>query len=233
MYHFGMSMHSAYQFVKEKRPAISPNLNFMGQLVEFEKELSTTYSQREILDINQFLPTLDQERLSKEVQGTTSSGSSAESTPEASKATGPCPFVLKLPAPRHKKGKNKKLSPAVQGAQTFGDCGSTKEPAGTDAAVAGGETAIASRKEMVQAEMVTSRINHESPMQGSVESEGSARSNEIDVPTLEMNRQLRVTDSAKRSPVLRQLENEHIVATAVQSFEKLSSSDSSVKLSPD
>jgi len=233
MYHFGMSMHAAYQFVKEKRPAISPNLNFMGQLVEFEKELSTTYSQREILDINQFLPTPEQERLSKEVQGTTSSGSSAESTPEASKATGPSPFVLKLPAPRHKKGKNKKLSPAVQGAQILGECGSTKELAGTDAAVAGGITANATRKEKVQAEMLT---NHVSPTQGSpfrLQSERSTRCNQIDVPTLEMDRQLKVSEAAKRSPVLRQLESEQIVKAAVQSFEKLSTSDSSVKLSPD
>ena len=32
-----MSMKAAYDFVKEKRPCIGPNLHFMGQLLEMEK----------------------------------------------------------------------------------------------------------------------------------------------------------------------------------------------------
>lgn len=32
-------LSKAYEFVKEKRPCISPNLHFMGQLLEFEKQL--------------------------------------------------------------------------------------------------------------------------------------------------------------------------------------------------
>ena len=45
-----------------------------------------------------------------------SSGSSAENTPEASKAPGTpgfVPFVLKLPAPKFKRGKNKKSPQAI------------------------------------------------------------------------------------------------------------------------
>lgn len=31
-----LSLTEAYQFVKEKRPCIAPNLNFMGQLLQLE-----------------------------------------------------------------------------------------------------------------------------------------------------------------------------------------------------
>ncbi|XP_021390781.1 dual specificity protein phosphatase 16 [Lonchura striata] len=34
-----MSLDEAYRFVKEKRPTISPNFNFLGQLLDFEKKL--------------------------------------------------------------------------------------------------------------------------------------------------------------------------------------------------
>ena len=66
MAHFGMSMQDAYQFVKDKRPAISPNLNFMGQLVEFEKELQE-HPPSIKLDINEYLSSEEQKALSQKL----------------------------------------------------------------------------------------------------------------------------------------------------------------------
>ncbi|GCB84806.1 hypothetical protein scyTo_0025477, partial [Scyliorhinus torazame] len=40
MKHTLMTMSDAYKYVKGKRPVISPNLNFMGQLLEFEMDLN-------------------------------------------------------------------------------------------------------------------------------------------------------------------------------------------------
>ncbi|CAI4229622.1 unnamed protein product [Auanema sp. JU1783] len=42
MKHKRMSSDEAYRFVKERRPTISPNFNFMGQLLEYEQQLVKT-----------------------------------------------------------------------------------------------------------------------------------------------------------------------------------------------
>ncbi len=34
-----MTMTDAYKYVRSRRPIVSPNLNFMGQLLEFERDL--------------------------------------------------------------------------------------------------------------------------------------------------------------------------------------------------
>ncbi|XP_075047296.1 dual specificity protein phosphatase 8-like [Mixophyes fleayi] len=38
----GLSLDDAYRFVKEKRPTISPNFNFLGQLLEYEMSLASS-----------------------------------------------------------------------------------------------------------------------------------------------------------------------------------------------
>ncbi|XP_041111228.1 dual specificity protein phosphatase 16 [Polyodon spathula] len=40
-----MSLDEAYRFVKEKRPTISPNFNFLGQLLDFEKKIKNQTGQ--------------------------------------------------------------------------------------------------------------------------------------------------------------------------------------------
>lgn len=46
MKHTWMTMTDAYKYVKARRPIISPNLNFMGQLLEFEEDLNNGITPR-------------------------------------------------------------------------------------------------------------------------------------------------------------------------------------------
>lgn len=63
---FNLSMQDAYQYVKDKRPAISPNLNFMGQLVEFEHHCQEN-GPKDKRNINSFTPTQQQKDMSKKL----------------------------------------------------------------------------------------------------------------------------------------------------------------------
>ncbi|XP_023649965.1 uncharacterized protein [Paramormyrops kingsleyae] len=46
MKHTLMTMTDAYKYVKSRRPVVSPNLNFMGQLLEFERDLNSGITPR-------------------------------------------------------------------------------------------------------------------------------------------------------------------------------------------
>lgn len=41
-----MTMTDAYKYVRSRRPVVSPNLNFMGQLLEFERDLNSGVTPR-------------------------------------------------------------------------------------------------------------------------------------------------------------------------------------------
>ncbi|XP_051734455.1 dual specificity protein phosphatase 10 isoform X3 [Ctenopharyngodon idella] len=46
MKHTLMTMTDAYKYVRGRRPIVSPNLNFMGQLLEFERDLNSGVTPR-------------------------------------------------------------------------------------------------------------------------------------------------------------------------------------------
>ena len=114
MTYFGLSMQAAYQLVKEKRPAISPNLNFMGQLVAYEKELKNS-KDRTTRDLSSYLPTEEQEKLtdlfrfscpnSSILSDSTPSPSPKKMSPTVALGLMKPSFVLKLPVGRNRKGK--------------------------------------------------------------------------------------------------------------------------------
>lgn len=107
MNYFGLSMQLAYQLVKDKRPAISPNLNFMGQLVAFEQEL-TEMPKRMLKKLSDFKPSEEQDKLTEDFQDKSqpqlfgvvdkSPSPKAKLSPGSGSAgVGMGKFVLKLP----------------------------------------------------------------------------------------------------------------------------------------
>ncbi|XP_062860514.1 dual specificity protein phosphatase 8 [Trichomycterus rosablanca] len=61
-----LSSDDAYRFVKDRRPSISPNFNFLGQLLEFERDLK----QKTSLTCNPLRPTSHQSDEVKEIAET-------------------------------------------------------------------------------------------------------------------------------------------------------------------
>ncbi|XP_026181891.1 probable dual specificity protein phosphatase DDB_G0281963 [Mastacembelus armatus] len=61
MYSLGMDLDHAYRFVKERRPSISPNFNFLGQLQHFQGTLSQKASHGNLLiqQSNSHLPSIN------------------------------------------------------------------------------------------------------------------------------------------------------------------------------
>ncbi len=53
MKYMNMKSDNAYQFVKEKRPSISPNFNFLGQLYDYEKQLASSTKQAKLGDVRE------------------------------------------------------------------------------------------------------------------------------------------------------------------------------------
>ncbi|XP_044188416.1 dual specificity protein phosphatase 16 [Thunnus albacares] len=60
MYSLGMDLDHAYRFVKERRPSISPNFNFLGQLQHFQGTLSQKASGGNLLiqQLDNHLPSI-------------------------------------------------------------------------------------------------------------------------------------------------------------------------------
>ena len=124
---FNLSMQDAYQYVKDKRPAISPNLNFMGQLVEFERHCQEK-GPRDSRDMDEYEPTQSQKEISKKLmQKIVRSGSNVsltgkvhhifesmksidKSEPEGVTVSANKPFVLKPLNPKARRPKKSKES---------------------------------------------------------------------------------------------------------------------------
>ncbi|KAM9843242.1 uncharacterized protein ACBR49_012463 [Aulostomus maculatus] len=58
MYSLGMDLDQAYRFVKERRPSISPNFNFLGQLQHFQGTLSQKAPAGVDITVDNHLPSI-------------------------------------------------------------------------------------------------------------------------------------------------------------------------------
>jgi len=81
MKHYPMAMADAYKFVKTKRSIISPNLNFMGQLWEFEQVLKNNEITKDSIDNQKSLGATLKSLGELKTPSTASTSSSAGTTP--------------------------------------------------------------------------------------------------------------------------------------------------------
>lgn len=58
MKHLNMTVDKAYDYVKQKRPEISPNLGFMGQLLEYQNGLKGSETKKEETTVTRQLPSI-------------------------------------------------------------------------------------------------------------------------------------------------------------------------------